>query len=131
PVQRCDKTQNTGETFEAFVARLGANEHGCLIAGTYDLGGRFSSFKTGQVLKAKANADGRRQAVTVQGELLLNVPGVQLEDFTVLGTGTHTAIDLRASNLAIRYMNVDSNPFNHDTQGIIVGGPEGAPTNVV
>jgi hypothetical protein len=115
--QRCDKTQNAGESFPSFVARLGANEHGCLIAGTYDLGGRFASFKSGQVLKAKANADGRRQAVTLVGELLLDVAGVQLEDLRVVGTTTHTAIDLKASNLALRYLDVDSSPVKHDTQG--------------
>jgi hypothetical protein len=134
--QRCDKTQTAGESFPSFVARLGVNEHGCMIAGTYDLtsydpSGRFAAFKSGQVLKAKANADGRRQSVTVKGELLLNVAGVQLEDFTVLGTNTHSAIDMRAHNLALRYMNVDSSPRNHDTQGIIVGGPELQIQNVV
>jgi len=129
--QRCDKTQTTGESFQAFVGRLATNEHGCLIGGTYDLGGRFSSFKSGQVLKAKMNADGRRQAVTVRGELLLNVAGVQLEDFTVVGTTTHAVIDMRQHNLALRYMNVDSSPRNHATQGIIVGGSEIQPTNVI
>ena len=134
--QRCDKTQSSGESFPAFISRLATNEHGCMIAGTYDLAAydpsrRFAGFKAGQVVKAKANADGRRQAVTVKGELLLNVPGVHLEDFTVLGTNNHAAIDMRAHNLALRYMDVDSSPRNHDTQGIIVGGSELQIRNVV
>ena len=80
----CSKTQNAGESVSAFLSRLGSNEEGCLVAGTYSVG-NLSNFKVGQKLHPAEAPGGGYQKVVLRGTLSANVDNLTIDDLTLIG----------------------------------------------
>src|SRR4051794_40419803 len=96
----CTKTQNTGESVSAFVSRLGSNEEGCLLAGTYSVG-NLRNFKLGQTLHPAPAPGGGYQKVTLRGTLSANVDNLTVDDIYLVGvpgTGNGKVVEVLNCN---------------------------------
>ncbi|MFL5868629.1 MAG: right-handed parallel beta-helix repeat-containing protein, partial [Thermoleophilaceae bacterium] len=120
----CTKTQNPGESVSSFVSRLGTNEEGCLLAGTYPVG-NLTNFKLGQTLHPAPTSGGGYQPVTLKGTLSANVDNLTIDDMQVRGvpgTGNGKVVEiLHCNNCRFDHLDitVDTPGASSPTQGFL------------
>jgi hypothetical protein len=120
----CTKTQNAGESVSAFLSRLGSNEEGCLVAGTYSVG-NLSNFKIGQKLHPAQAPGGGYQKVVLRGTLSANVDNLTIDDLTLVGvpgTGNGKVVEvLHCNDCHFDHLEITVDPphASSPTQGIL------------